>query len=58
MQEDRRQLRETLRQTYGTLKDLRKSLAAADADYVLHDLGALLSVAEQEALNRLRESES
>jgi len=58
MQEDRRQLRETLRQTYGTLKELRKSLAAVDADYVLHDLGALLSVAEQEALNRLRESES
>lgn len=55
--EKRTDIRKTLQQTCDTLKLLRRSIAAVDNEYVLHDLGALLSVAEQEALTRLRENE-
>ena len=56
--EERNEIRDTLRQACDTLRLLRRTIAAVDSDYVLNDLGALLSVAEQEALHRLRENES
>lgn len=56
MREQRKEMREMLRHAHGTLRSLRRSIAALEADHALHDLGALLSVAEQEALIRLRQA--
>lgn len=56
MREKRNGIRETLRHAHGTLKMLRRCIAEQEADHALHDLGALLSVAEQEALSRLRQA--
>ncbi|MDH6234195.1 hypothetical protein M2281_004809 [Mesorhizobium soli] len=56
MRQKRHEMREALRHAHGTLRTLRRSIAAVDADHALYDLGALLAVAEQEALCRLREA--